>query len=79
MAVPKLYRVKMQVETLTRAKGNVNDILSFGQITDTISVTVYKPAYAGAEFTQHIADAISEAIDNFKIVTGKRFPVTIHV
>ena len=67
MAVPKLYRVEMQVETITRAKGNVNDILLFGQTTDTISVTVYKPAYAGADFTQHIADAISEAIDNFEV------------
>jgi len=67
MAVPKLYRVEMQVETITRAKGNVNDSLLFGQTTDTISVTVYKPGYAGADFTQHIADAISEAIDNFEV------------
>lgn len=67
MAVPKLYRVEMQVETLTRAKGSVNDIMSFGHTIDTISVAVHKPAYANAEFTQYIADAISEAIDRFEV------------
>lgn len=67
MAVPKLHRVEMQVETFTLDKGSVSDILSFGQTVDTISVTVYKPEYAGADFTQYIADAISEAIDNFEV------------
>lgn len=67
MAIPKGTRVEMETNTITREKGNTNDILAFAQTTDTITVTIYKPAYEGRGLATHISNAIASAIESFEV------------